>query len=1214
MQEKKMKRILIFPLVWACLCITSLVAQTRDCYYVYFTDGSVEAYPKEYVKALNKTGEGYQLTLVSDSVCSWTAKQVDAVNENAPEYPQFTDFKFDDKLNEQLASDVDATVTPDRVEAAVGAIGKWLTPSYKLDNKEAEVYVSGRLQVSGVSRLRFADEVTYTLALPGHRCFTMEKVSDEVWSDPAVTIREVALTEAMLSTNAPTSRESESLGMMLDGVPSTIFHSTWSADQVYEVDLSKQVYISVALTKPLTALQFYYMGRTNTNQYNVLEWTVEASNDGAAWRKVAVINEETGLPVTGNGISYQSPTIELGGSYSYVRFTASQVAYKNYLCIAEFRLYEVLGTTQQPELLQPARYAYRMVPMGREVAVEVDWLTDHAPAVPRIDIEIDGGYMVSSKDYYLDALITIQGNGVWPDFEDSVQIKGRGNSSWSSDPYAKNPYRLKFASSVKPFGLTKGKNWNLIAQKQHGSMMSNPMAMKAARMVGTAGANDVIPVDLYMNGMYRGSYIFTQKTGLANNSIDLDDESAAVFLELDTYYDEVYRFYSDSYRLPVNIKDPDFSEGKTVLDMAQVMADFNRFETAVFDVANFERLVDLDMLARFMFVNELVLNAELNHPKSTFLYKENLNALGSPYVFGPAWDFDWSYGYESNRQYCTSSPTDNIFNILVGGKGNKFFSHLWQASDLLKRRYYAVWKDFVENHLEEYIDYADDYLAFANSSFVDNAMMWGDGGNYDMVAENMKSWLETRAHYILSELTPYDLDAPVDYPYGDVNTDGTIDAEDRELLTQALLDVRGGQISLIQADVDATGELSVSDVAWLNDMIADETVARAQRYMRVDEWMPDVEDDDEEALVATAQQRAPATRGGDAWEYTLTKDEGLPGYNNGFSYEYSSPVITLSKPVERLRFTVAETNTGDKGSGYVCFALAEFYLYDEVGNPIQLTADNFSTNAQEPSEGPLSDIVDGDIFSYFHSTWSEDLYEEHYIEVALPQPLEAFSFSYFSRNTRTVPTVITVSEGGKVEEDDDSAPVVSSDGIGVAVEETLAGLEWKLALSMDTPQSYIAFQMDIELPEGVNVFDDTVDLVSGVRLEGTYTLMGGYVNNGNYRVLAYSDVNEAISDVAGELFTLVLSADRDLPMGSCPFTISNIRMLTPAGFEHMMADVEATMLVSEAGIEQTEQGACRISYYTVEGKPLDAPRAGIVICRKVYADGRIEVVKKMFEK
>lgn len=1211
-----MKRLLIFPIVWACLCITSLVAQTRDSYYVYFTDGSVEAYPKEYVKELNKTGEGYRLTLINDSVCAWTTAQVDAVNENAPVYPQFTDFKFDDKLNEQLASDVDATVTADKVEATVGAIGKWLTPSYKLDSKVGEVYVDGQLQVSGVSRLRLADEVTYTLSLPGHRCFSMEKVSDEVWTDPETKTREVALTEAMLSTNAPTSRESETLGMMLDGEPATIFHSTWSADGVYEVDLSKQVYISVALTKPLTALQFFYMGRTNTSQYNVLEWVVEASNNGTAWNTVAVINEESGLPVIGNGISYQSPTIELGGSYSYVRFTASRVSYKNYLCIAEFKLYEVLPETQQPELLQPARYAYRMMPLGREVAVKVDWLTDHAPAVPRVDIDIDGGYMVSSKDYYLDALITIQGNGVWADFQDSVQIKGRGNSSWSSDPYAKNPYRLKFASSVKPFGLTKGKNWNLIAQKQHGSMMSNPMAMKAARMVGTAGANDVIPVDLYVNGDYRGSYIFTQKTGLANNSIDLDDESAAVFLELDTYYDEVYRFYSDSYRLPVNIKEPDFSEGETVLDMEQVKADFNRFETAVFDVANFERLVDLDMLARFMFVNELVLNAELNHPKSTFLYKENLNLLGSPYVFGPAWDFDWSYGYESNRQYCTSSPTDNIFDILVGGKGNKFFSHLWQASDLLKRRYYAVWKDFVENHLEEYIDYADDYLAFANSSFVNNAMMWGDGSNYDMVAENMKSWLETRAHYILSELTPYDLDAPVDYPYGDVNTDGTIDAEDRELLTHALLDVRGGQISLTQADVDATGEISVSDVAWLNDMIGDEAVARTQRYVRVDEWMPDVEEDDDadEALVVPAQQRAAATRGGEAWEQKLTKEDGLPGVYNGLFYEYSSPLIVAPSAVDKLRFTVMETNTGDMGSGYVCFALSEFYLYDGQGMPVALTADNFSTNAQEPTEGPLQDIADNNYYTYFHSTWSEEAEADHYIEITLPEPMHEFSFVYFSRNSRTVPTVIVVSEGGKVEEDDDSTPVVSSDGIGVAVEETLPGLEWKLSLSMDAPQPYIAFQMDMELPEGVNVFDDMADLVPAVRLEGTHTLVGGYLNNGNYRVVAYSEVNEAIADGAGELFTLVLSADHDLPMGSCPFTITNIRMLTPSGFEHMMADVEATMQVSEAGIELPEQGACRISYYTVEGKPLAAPRAGIVICRKVYADGRIEVVKKMYGK
>jgi hypothetical protein len=398
-------------------------------------------------------------------------------------------------------------------------------------------------------------------------------------------------------------------------------------------------------------------------------------------------------------------------------------------------------------------------------------------------------------------------------------------------------------------------------------------------------------------------------------------------------------------------------------------------------------------------------------------------------------------------------------------------------------------------------------------------------------------------------------------------------------------------------------------------MIADEAVARTRQLVRVDEWLPDVEGEDaDEALVAPVRKNAAATRDGGAWAQMLTEFDGLPGYYNGYSYEFSSPVITLPEPMERLRFTVSETNTGDKGSGYVCFALAEFYLYDENGNPITLTADNFRTNAQEPSEGPLSDIVDDDLNSYFHSTWSEDFYEEHYIEVTLPEPLEAFSFGYFSRNGRTVPTVTTVSEGGEAQDDGDSDTVVSSDGIGVAVEETLSGLEWKMTLSMDTPQRYTAFQMDLEFPEGVNVFDDMADLAPAVRLEGAHTLMGGYLDNGSYRVLAYSDVNDAVPDDAGELFTLVLSADRTLTMGDYSFTINNIRMLTPAGFEHQMTDVEALMHVSESGIEPTAQDACRISYYTVEGKPLAAPRDGIVICRKVYADGRIEVVKKIFGK
>ena len=141
-----------------------------------------------------------------------------------------------------------------------------------------------------------------------------------------------------------------------------------------------------------------------------------------------------------------------------------------------------------------------MMPYGRTYSVNVDYSTYRSGSVPRIDINTVGGVNITSKDYYVDAEIIIDGAGAFPSMTDSVQIKGRGNDSWSSNPNSKNPYRLKFASKVKPFGLTKGKNWVLLANKRKGAMLSNAIGMKAASLIGTAAANHIIPVDLYING------------------------------------------------------------------------------------------------------------------------------------------------------------------------------------------------------------------------------------------------------------------------------------------------------------------------------------------------------------------------------------------------------------------------------------------------------------------------------------------------------------------------------------------------------------------------------------------------------------------------------------------------------------------------------------------------------------------------------------------
>ena len=433
-------------------------------------------------------------------------------------------------------------------------------------------------------------------------------------------------------------------------------------------------------------------------------------------------------------------------------------------------------------------------PYGREYTVRLDFPADRAKQVPRIDINTENGQLPASKSDWLDAVMTIDGAGVYPSLEaTAVKIRGRGNASWSSDASAKNPYRLKFAEKQKPFGLTAGKNWVLLANSMEGSMMANAVGMKVAALVQTAAYNHIVPVELYMNGSYRGSYNFTEKVKLANNSIALDDDSHAVLLELDNYFDEDYKFISSLFCLPVNIKAPDFQE-TDALTMEQVEADLNRMLQALNRGEDVDAYADVDMLARYFMVNELIGNMELWHPKSTFLYKADLTDSNNKWIFGPVWDLDWAFGYNFDFRYCTYDPRFDYWTSALLWGGGLFMSTLRKAGEPLDRAIYKTWTRFMQKQLPQLLEYIDAYYAYANPSFVHNSGLWDDGNNYQLFVKRAKTWIENRANHIYSRLNTYPL---TDEELDDwlTNTDGIVilssphEAESQSVF--AVHDIRG---------------------------------------------------------------------------------------------------------------------------------------------------------------------------------------------------------------------------------------------------------------------------------------------------------------------------------------------------------------------------------------------------------------------------------------
>ena len=67
------------------------------------------------------------------------------------------------------------------------------------------------------------------------------------------------------------------------------------------------------------------------------------------------------------------------------------------------------------------------------------------------------------------------------------------------------------------------------------------------------------------------------------------------------------------------------------------------------------------------------------------------------------------------------------------------------------------------------------------------------------------------------------------------------------------------------------------------------------------------------------------------------------------------------------------SETGDAGNVQTIKAVSEPAPVQVVfgeSKQIALTVDQLSTNAQEKSEGPIANLIDGNTASYFHTSWS----------------------------------------------------------------------------------------------------------------------------------------------------------------------------------------------------------------------------------------------------
>ena len=495
-------------------------------------------------------------------------------------------------------------------------------------------------------------------------------------------------------------------------------------------------------------------------------------NASAAYYMVGAFNSWNALaPVslTDNGEGMWSATVDFtsGSEFKlsttcgtegngWSQFDAGTLVYTPNPAVAD----TWLPLTQHPvsgNLSAPSTGLYTVTVNSTEGTIR--FATVHSGAtysgtLPVMFINTEGGVAITSKETYVTATYYLDPMGVEgvqaigsADAPLTTQIRGRGNYTWVG--FEKKPYRLKLADKQPLLGMPKSKHWALMAQADDPTgFMRNMAGFAASEMLGMPWTPQQQPVEVVLNGDYRGLYFLTQTVRVDKDRVNIveqtdlatTDVDGGWLVEIDNYdTDPHVTVYEGDGSGPIwfTYKSPEVLSTQQEQYLQTAMQDI---DNALYsdDAQAFERLVDLDVLARYYITQELFDDVESFHGSC---YLNRNRGAAEKWKFGPVWDFG---------------------NGLIRGESEKFiwqdptFHQVWigemYAFSIFRTAIDKVWKDFLDGNGPRNLDNA--MSAFASriaAAAAADRRRWPDYGtdneqaasaNFRYLFNKRVAWLE----------------------------------------------------------------------------------------------------------------------------------------------------------------------------------------------------------------------------------------------------------------------------------------------------------------------------------------------------------------------------------------------------------------------------------------------------------------------------------------
>ena len=293
-----------------------------------------------------------------------------------------------------------------------------------------------------------------------------------------------------------------------------------------------------------------------------------------------------------------------------------------------------------------------------------------------------------------------------------LEIKARGNYTRSG--FAKKPFKIKLGAKASPLGLTKSKHFALLNHPDDdmgylrnfvGFWLGRAMYEEDPRMWSPRE----VPVELVINGDYRGIYFLTESIRVDKDRIniqELDDNatdqaliSGGYLVELDNYADEnTIQVYGDENTGDRVWVTPDTPELYT-----PVMSRFvsNQFKTMTDLIKSHSddtwKYLDIDAAARYYIIMEVLSHWEAYHG-STYLYRDRGDL--NKWIFSPLWDLGHAFDSWGNNRF--------IYEQGMGHYGNTWIADMVK-NDKFMEKVRKNWQWFWGNKVDDLFAAIDSY-------------------------------------------------------------------------------------------------------------------------------------------------------------------------------------------------------------------------------------------------------------------------------------------------------------------------------------------------------------------------------------------------------------------------------------------------------------------------------------------------------------------------